>query len=117
MTEGQELERNQIALLSGPRNESNALRGILERMKAKLTSKNYDNHYLAEQAKDIHQRVHRKFDKFYDAKLKFCKPAPSLATMRNQTRKANKTVSPDHASFKRDNSGEELFDKKRGHLM
>ena len=36
ISEGQELDRNQRALLSGPRNEPNALRGILEKMKVKL---------------------------------------------------------------------------------
>ena len=36
ISEGQELDRNQRTLLTGPRNEPNALRGILEKMKAKL---------------------------------------------------------------------------------
>ena len=36
ISEGQELDHNQRALLSGPRNEPNALRGILEKMKVKL---------------------------------------------------------------------------------
>ena len=64
--------------MSGPKNEPNALRVILEKMKGKLKSKNYDNHYLTQQAKDVHQGVHRKFDKFYDAKLKFCEPLSKL---------------------------------------
>ena len=40
--------------MSGPKNEPNALRVILEKMKGKLKSKNYDNYYLTQQAKDVH---------------------------------------------------------------
>ena len=69
----QEVPPSQI--LRGPKRLPNSMHRILRNLNGKLNSKHYDTYWLQERVNRLHQPATDKFDRFFDAKMRFANKA------------------------------------------
>ena len=74
LNEGLQLETTENSILRGPIFQPNSVRGILSKLNSRLQSQNYDPYYLNDQALNIHRPGHKKFDRFFEAKVRYSTP-------------------------------------------
>ena len=77
-----------MAAVSGPKFAPHSMQRIFEKLENRLNSLHYDTHYLKQYVERVQAPIHRKFDKFFDAKINFSNTANN-----SQFERYNKTGS------------------------